>query len=370
MRGLLSKCALAAASVAAALLFTECGLALLDPQDLSVWTHTRDGLVVHPASIETYLPRFGQTVRTNAWGMRDGEHSLQKPEGSFRILLLGDSFMEALQVAYEESLPSLLGTALTERVGRTVEVVNAGTSGWGTDDEVAYLDRYGRRFHPDLVLVAMTLHNDVSDNLAFEHHELRDGRIVPRPPQEPGAFEWAFIRTRDFIATRSQLYAIYRRFKASRRAHEAALLNDHVAALVQDRDDPRTELGWEVTRQLLERAQRIAEGEGAKLAVFTIPLFIQVSPEHLEDFLSLQHLDPRRLDLDRPQRVVAEWGAKRGVEVIDLLPEFRAASRRGRSLYLVRDGHWNREGHALAAEGVARELVRRGLVHAGSGTSP
>jgi len=356
-------------SVALAVLLTECALAVIHPQDRSVWAHTRDGLVVHPASIETYLPRFGQVARTNAWGMRDAPHPLEKPSGSFRILLLGDSFMEGLQVAFEESLPSLLEASLTERSGRPVEVINGSTSGWGTDDQVAYLDRYGRRFQPDLVLVAMTLHNDVIDNLALEHHDFSNGKVIPRPPQDPSASQWALIRLRDLVATRSHLYAVYRRFKAARRNRvDAGLLNEHVASLVQREPHAERDVGWEVTRQILTRARLLARDSGAETAVFMIPLFIQVSDEKLESFLQAQRLRASDTELGQPQAVVARWGAAEGVEVIDLLPDFRAAAEGGARLYLEHDGHWNREGHALGAEVVERELVERGLV--GEGPPP
>jgi hypothetical protein len=365
MRGLAGKLGAAVASLAVALLLAECGLALLRPQDRSVWAHTRDGLAVHPASIETYLPRFGQRVSTNAWGMRDRPRALEKPEGSFRILVLGDSFMEALQVAFEESLPSLLEARLSERTGRRVEVLNGSTSGWGTDDEVIYLERYGTRFQPDLVLVAMTLHNDVSDNLALEHHDFRDGRIAERPRPQPSAAQWALIRARDLVATRSHLYSVYRRLKMVQRTRsDARALDSHVAALLRREPDARTQAGWEMTRQLLDRAREIAAQAGAQTAVFLIPLFIQVSEQRLERFLIDHELRAHEIELDRPQRVVAEWGQRAGVAVIDLTPELRAASRAGPALYLEGDGHWGREGHALAAQIVARELLARDLVTA------
>lgn len=365
MRGkaLALQVGLATASVALAALVTECSLGLLRPQDRSVWAHTRDGLVLHPASIETYSPRFGQVVRTNAFGLRDRERTLEKADGSFRVLILGDSFMEALQVAYEESLPGLLETALTQRSGGTVEVWNGSVSGWGTDDEIAYLERYGLRFRPDLVLIVMTLHNDVSDNLAFEHHELRDGTLAPRPPTQIGPFEWALIRARDSIANRSHLYSVYRRLKTVRRSREdASVLDAHVASLVSRAPDASTDVGWEVTRQLLERGQRLAEQSGARFAVALIPLGIQVSSSWREEFLTAHRLREQDIEIDRPQRLVAEWGARTGVPVIDLLPAFREAARQGASLYLEEDGHWSAAGHALADDVLARELLARGLV--------
>src|SRR5690606_11570422 len=43
-------------------------------------------------------------VRMNSLGMRDREHSIEKPSGVYRIAVLGDSYAEARQVELEEAL--------------------------------------------------------------------------------------------------------------------------------------------------------------------------------------------------------------------------------------------------------------------------
>src|SRR5262249_25460681 len=157
-------------STCAALLFSEIFVRTFLPQRLGLWNETRDGMSIHrPNRSVTYL---NHEVHINSWGMRDREHSLQKAQGTFRILVLGDSFMEALQTPFEESFPKLLEDRLRDSGVQKVEVINAAVSGWGTEDELAYFVRYGKRFQPDLVLVAMTLHNDVSDNLRCRFYTL------------------------------------------------------------------------------------------------------------------------------------------------------------------------------------------------------
>ena len=88
--------------------------------------------------------------------------------------------MEALQIPFEASFPSLLERALEGKTPRRVEVVNASVSGWGTDDELQYLTTHGMQWKPDLVVVAMTLHNDISDNLR------KPQRLVTRVADQVG----------------------------------------------------------------------------------------------------------------------------------------------------------------------------------------
>ena len=64
-------------------------------------------------------------------------------------------------------------------------------------------------------------------------------------------------------------------------------------------------------------------------------------------------------DADKPQRFLTALGAREGFDVIPLTPDFRAASARdGRELWEGRGGkflgHWNDEGHALAADVMRR----------------
>ena len=60
-----------------------------------------------------YLGEFGTHVQTNSNGFRGREHDVGKKDGGLQILLLGDSFMEALQVEFQDAFPSLLERQLT-----------------------------------------------------------------------------------------------------------------------------------------------------------------------------------------------------------------------------------------------------------------
>lgn len=55
--------------------------------------------------------------RFNSHGFRDYERTYEKPDGVFRILILGDSYVEALQVALADSFPVLLESYLNRLPG-------------------------------------------------------------------------------------------------------------------------------------------------------------------------------------------------------------------------------------------------------------
>jgi hypothetical protein len=330
---------------------------------MGVWHQDRDGLALHWPGLVTYLPQHGLTVSFNSAGMRDIERSIQRERGSTRVLVLGDSFMEALQVPFEESFTRLLESELVGRGSGSVEVVNASVSGWGTDDELKYLVSYGRRLKPDVIVVAMTLYNDVKDNLRERFHTLRDGVLVEERGSRTSFLEYKLLQLKGWLATRFQAYQLVTRARRAREVRvEARQLSTHVGGLFAH-DDPRIARGLELTRLLLERIRTIASEDGARVVLTLIPLGVQLSDRQFMEFAGAGAGARHAAQIDRPQRELKLIGARAGIDVIDLLPGFREwVVSGGASLYLTRDGHWDRSGHRVAARIVASELVRLGLV--------
>src|SRR5207247_748392 len=123
------------------------------PVDTLGWTHR--------PNVNTTINTGERTVRviTDHDGFRVGVAG--RVEGKKRILLLGDSFMEALQVGYEQSLAGLLEARLPLRLGEPIAVRNGGVGGW---DPLQYLMEARRRLGRegfDLVIVAVYRGNDV-----------------------------------------------------------------------------------------------------------------------------------------------------------------------------------------------------------------
>lgn len=162
------KLAVVAASVVVALLIFEVFLRatgftypiFYQPDDVR-------GYSLRPGMEGWYRKEGESFVRINSDGLRDREHAKQKPAGVFRIAVVGDSYAEAFQVAQEKAFWSVMGRRLADcpaLAGRKVEVINFGVSGYGTAQELLTLREKVWDYSPDLVLLAVTTNNDVSDN--------------------------------------------------------------------------------------------------------------------------------------------------------------------------------------------------------------
>ncbi len=120
-----------------------------------------------PGASGLWMEEGNQLITINSAGYRDREHSKKKPESTYRIIILGDSMAEALQVPYENSFGAIieknLGTCQNIRE-KEIEVINMAVEGYGTAQEYLTLHHFGWEYSPDLVLLAISTFTDILNN--------------------------------------------------------------------------------------------------------------------------------------------------------------------------------------------------------------
>ena len=109
------------------------------------------------------------TQFTNNFGFLDKDRKLEKEEGTFRILVLGDSYVEAVQVGVPQKFHSLLEGFLNNSTPpKKVECIALGFSGMGTSNQLLFYENLGRKFKADLV-VYLFIANDFWNNSPTIH---------------------------------------------------------------------------------------------------------------------------------------------------------------------------------------------------------
>ena len=183
------------------------------------------------ATVTVSDPEYEITETTNSLGLRGREVDRQKADGITRILLLGDSFVEGLAVEEDEVVSQVLERRIRETGKRGgVEVLNAGTAGYSTDQELLYFTREGVALEPDFTVLFVYV-NDILLNTSPDYWRgskpyflLSDQRLllrgVPVPSPEPDrftfevrggtGFTWWTRRADAWIAPRSALYRLFR----------------------------------------------------------------------------------------------------------------------------------------------------------------
>ena len=332
---------------------------------------------------------FTTRVSINAAGLRDRRENLEKPPGTFRILLLGDSFVEAVQVQQRDGVAERLERALNRDASRPVEVVNAGVAAYGTVQESLLLDHIGAQVEPDLVVVLFYVGNDVNNNnyrlelwdgdlsLALKpYFDLdREGslRLIPGPPPSSQR------GLRDTMRRCCMLYnvietGVYNKLDQNypRELLEAiGGLDTPLTGLYDTQPSGEWERAWRITEALLARMRDQSAALGARLVVVAAPDWRALEPEAWRD--EIQRGNPRsnrlasgRLQIDAPTNRVGLIADRVGVPYVNLLPPLQAASADGTRLYFDFDKHWNPAGHEAAARAIEQALRAAGLTASGT----
>ncbi|MBA3316574.1 MAG: hypothetical protein H0T50_00585 [Gemmatimonadales bacterium] len=189
LTGLLRDTAVVLVVSAGLLLGLELALRVLWPQTLSgtslegeYFSQADDSLGMRyaPGAVWRFRhPEFTVVYHINPDGFRDSTtHPPEKPAGTTRVLLLGDSFTFGYGVDYDSIWPVLAEEEL-RRQGRAIELVKAGVEGMDTRTELVLLHRLFQRYQPDAVVVGFLV-NDLYSNSPY-------GRVVAATPvREPG----------------------------------------------------------------------------------------------------------------------------------------------------------------------------------------
>lgn len=318
---------------------------------------------------------FVTPIQINDLGFRDLPRQWQKPPGTYRVLVIGDSFVEAMHVPLEETFPrrleALLLNADQRAAAKRVEVVAAGVSGWGTASELLWFRHEGYRYSPDLVLLSFYPGNDVKNNSPTLEDTLRPqydetGELQRVTSSKPP-------RTRRTWSERIKLLAFVRQAAAQPGSRLAPWLSwfglrpDRGARSEETRQwgypvdygvyavpwSAQWVDAWQRTEQLLGDFRREVESQGAQFGVVVIAGREQTDPQSWERILqTYPKMRDLQWDLEAPQRAVLQWCAREGVACLPLADRFRQARSAG-PLHFPYDGHFTPAGHALAAEAIA-----------------
>jgi len=291
-------------------------------------------------------------INAQGWNSGIGDYAVARRPGVTRIAVVGDSYVEALQVPYDRSLGERLATELGG-AGHPVEVYRFGISGAPLSQYLQMVEHEVARYPPDWVVV-LIVHNDFDESYKFKAGRytssflklrVEDGRVTGEiPPQawQPSAIEWLRrTATARFFLYRWQVrpeFLVDLLLPRARAATEYAG-NTDIAAVLADRRGVEA-----VTDYLFGRLDAVARAMGARL------LFAMDG----DRFAIYQGSDSPALVLNR---IAAETASRHNIPFVDLQQAFAADwQKQHRRFDFDADGHWNEHGHKIAAAAIAGAL--------------
>ncbi|MCK9378445.1 MAG: GDSL-type esterase/lipase family protein, partial [Syntrophobacterales bacterium] len=291
----------------------------------------------------------------NSLGWRGRREYREAKPTDYRVLLLGDSFTYGTGVNDDQTFAvqvekDLRGAQLS------VEVLNAGCPGKGTDYELKCFQTVGRKFHPDLTVLAC-LGNDFQDNARGEYYNIgsRGELQVKVPDCHRGTIKAVLDRlpAYNWLLSRSQAANLIKQAgvkvlinRARKTDPDAA--RGLVVSYTRSASGYGTATDRELTRIYLGQLNAAVKQAGSELMMFYIP----VAPEVLE------YRQKRTISAD--ERAMQRLAAGNGLVLWSLTPLLAHSGQSIDRLYYP-EGHWTAAAHAIAARYLSR-LIQSGLV--------
>ncbi len=285
-----------------------------------------------------YVNRF----RWNSRGYFDKEYPFEKPRGVKRIVVIGDSLVEAIQVPLVRTFHKLLEVSLNSLDGVTpvprFEVIALGHSGTGQVEHLKVLKREAINYSPDAVIMTLYTADFCRDDPDLSRELiLSSGQITPR------------IRG---LATHGLLALAF----ALRRLEEVERNKVLICPeLLQwaDSEIPRVETAWERTLGTILAARDFCQERGIMFTLVYLgsELEVKYAMDPMGTIGRLKAMGGPHQEISwnmsRTIKRVREFCAERGVSFVSLLEPLIAA-RKETGKYVFGD-HYTIFGHQVAA---------------------
>jgi lysophospholipase L1-like esterase len=280
----------------------------------------------------------------NSFDLRYDQHGFRNNQDLTRadVVAIGDSFVEGAEVAETETVSARMAAILG------TPVANLGLGGYGPQQELAVLRRFGMPLAPRVVTWFVFGGNDLSDVETYEWRQQHMAEFLAP----------ATVEARSFV--RNALLALAARTTSARHSESptAALhaVNFRTSAGTVERlyldsaEEAWPPHGWDVLTRVLSQASDLARQGDARLLVVYVPRKLRVYSGFVE---APPGAYAHVWEMNNLPEVLGAWCRGHAIPYLDATIPLRAAVRSGRSVYLPDDVHWSAAGHAVAAEAVS-----------------
>lgn len=280
----------------------------------------------HERSIDD--PVYGDVRYTTT---RDGFRRFGDPDTDrTRVLFLGDSYTQAIQVPDGEALYDHMARRRPD-----LEVFAYGAGGYGSLQEHLVLDRYFDEIRPDLIVWQFTPNDIMNNSYELESRSAFNSRMR-RPYLEDGRVVERFPSRNPLVR-----HSVLGRFISIRLGFIGAANRSFRQRSIEYRI-PETRPLWDDAVRTTEAIMRRVRERAGDVPVVAF----EVSPSYLDEELFPEICDRAGILFVPGVRAALDSAEAAGTP-IDFSPH---------------DGHWNSNGHAVAGERILRFLVERELL--------
>ncbi len=199
----------------------------------------------------------------NNYGFRDEDVVTKTPE-MLRITMLGDSFLESLEVEYGRIFHELVEQRLQGRIGKNADVVAVASQGYSPAQELLAFRKYKKQLQPDIVLSIFYSGNDFDDNLRRKFAYLDNAGELQFPENQDTWLRGQYLSLKRSLYERSHLVFLVKNFMESH-AHIK------LAAAGKEESPQGDDYKRDIATKILVATKAEVEANAAEFAVVIIP---------------------------------------------------------------------------------------------------
>jgi len=285
-------------------------------------------------------------INANGWNSANDQYFINKPVDRFRIAIVGDSYVEATEVNFDESLAEKLENKLGKE---RFEVYRFGISGAPMSQYLHMLRKEVMKYNPDLVIVVL-VHNDFNESYEFLQGtyasnfmklQIEDTgdvtEVEPRQFIRPWYNPIRESATWRYLAIRQKIpYNYLKDLLLGNKIYYQA--NISIDSIKKNRI--KNEIA---TNYIFKKMKEICENRGAKL------LLIMNGVTEVVYGTVNKNESYKRGGLSLNQ-IAKDAAQQNGIDFIDLEPVFEKDYKENKKRFtFINDGHWNVYGHEVVA---------------------
>lgn len=310
-------------------------------------------------------PEWDVEFRVNNLGFRDENMTIKKPAGAYRVLLIGDSFIESESVEESKTAAALVEKEIIAETEKRIEVVNMGVMSYSPAVYYRVIKDKGLPLNPDLVIVNVDM-SDFQNDYAYAKDVDKDGNFrnilfQQQMGQPHVALPSVGSEVKFWLRSNSALYqaAADRGKQLIRKVKKIPeptvfLANDlssdphYITRSEENASNPEA---WKEISANLIKIRDLLKQEKTPLIVTIYPYGHQAGENEWAKGRVRNGFELGRIYPAIAADLLVEFGNRNGIRVVNFVPDIKkAAGAEADFLYYPQDGHFTGKGHRVMAD--------------------
>ena len=322
-------------------------------------------------------PEWDVEFRVNNLGFRGEDIAVQKPSGTYRVILVGDSFIEGESVVENKTATSLVEKEITFESGQKIEMVNMGVMSYSPVVYYRVIKDKGLPLNPDLVIINVDM-SDFQNDYAYAKDMDEDGNFrnilfqqqmgqphVALPAIDSKIKFWLRSNSAFYMVVADRLKQLIR--KINKLPEPTVFLTNNLDSdphyITRSEKNAADPEAWREISINLIKIRDLLTQKKIPLVVTVYPYGHQAGEDEWGKGRVRNGFETGKIYPSTAADLLVEFGNKNGIKVVNFVQDFRGAAKKEAGfLYYPQDGHFTEKGQRVMADKL-KEVINNYLTH-------